>query len=52
MIPLQPTDITTGSESRHHGRVLEFLENSSFGPAEGGGKVADLKQISSRIAIV
>ena len=39
MTPLQPTDIVTGSESRHQGRVLEFLENSSFGPPRGGKRI-------------
>ena len=39
MTPLQPTDIATGSESSRQGRVLEFLENSSFGPAKGGKRI-------------
>ena len=39
MIPLEPTDIATDPESQLQGRVLEFLENSSFGPAKGGKRI-------------
>ena len=39
MIPLEPTDIATDSESQLQSHVLEFLENSSFGPAKGGKRI-------------
>ena len=39
MIPPEPTDIATDSESQLQSHVLEFLENSSFGPAKGGKRI-------------
>ena len=37
--PLQPIDIAADSGSGLQGRVFDFLENSSFGPAKGGKRI-------------
>ncbi|WP_312015935.1 AAA family ATPase [Bradyrhizobium sp. JYMT SZCCT0428] len=39
MTLIRPSDIATDSESQLQGRVLDFLENSSFGPVKGGKRI-------------
>ena len=39
MIPLQPIDIAADSGSGLQGRVFDFLERSSLGPAKGGKRI-------------